>query len=229
MRFRDGACHGDFMQELNISVFSNLSLSQDFFLKCAQRFKAENRRLDELINYYEHSLLGLASTDLAYVAEEDGYLKTILGLIFLSGFFNKKVVVTTANEVLKFLLSSNVDSGAIHLLNSRNRLKTYEIDFHNSIFLKRNDQSPAPRQVAAKVFALTFSDLHLLDGSSVETWEIDFQLSVDNVINGGRSCRIRRGSCIPSIFNVPTPGSKLTTFLVTDSQIQERYVHLYSH
>jgi hypothetical protein len=64
LRFRDGVCHGDIMQELNISVFSNLSLSQDFFLKCAQRFKAENRRLDELIKYYEHSLLGLASTDL---------------------------------------------------------------------------------------------------------------------------------------------------------------------
>jgi hypothetical protein len=229
LRFRDGACHGDIMKELNISVFSNLSLSQDFFLKCAQRFKAENRRLGDLINYYEQSLLGLASTDLVYVAEEDDYLKTILGLIFLSGFFNKKIVLTTGNEVLKFLLSSNIDSGAIHLLNSRNRLKIYEIDFHNSIFLKRNDQSPAPRQVAAKVFALTFSELHLLDGSSVETWEIDGQLSIDNVINRGRSCRIRRGSLISKIFNVPTAGYDVTGFLVTEHQIEERYVEVNNH
>jgi hypothetical protein len=229
LRFRDGACHGDIMKELNISVFSNLSPSQDFFLKCAQRFKAENRRLGDLINYYEQSLLGLASTDLVYVAEEDDYLKTILGLIFLSGFFNKKIVLTTENEVLKFLLSSNIDSGAIHLLNSRNRLKIYEIDFHNSIFLKRNDQSPAPRQVAAKVFALTFSELHLLDGSSVETWEIDGQLSIDNVINRGRSCRIRRGSLISKIFNVPTAGYDVTGFLVTEHQIEERYVEVNNH
>jgi hypothetical protein len=79
------------------------------------------------------------------------------------------------------------------------------------------------------VFALTFSELHLLDGCSVETWGIDDQLGMDDAVNWGQSCRIRCRSCVPSIFNVPTPGSKLTTFLVTDSQIQQRYVHLHSH
>jgi hypothetical protein len=49
--------------------------------------------------------------------------------------------------------------------------------------------SRTPRQVAAKVFALTFSELHLLDGSFIETWEIDDQLGIDNVINGRRPCR----------------------------------------
>jgi hypothetical protein len=79
------------------------------------------------------------------------------------------------------------------------------------------------------VFALTFSELHLLDGCSVETWGIEDQLATDDVVNWGQYCRIQRRRFIPSIFNVRTAGSKLTAFVVTDSQLQQRYVHLYRH
>lgn len=164
LKFQNVACHGEIMKEMDISVFSDLSLNQGFFSECAQRFKAENHHLADLIKFYHHSLLGLTSTDLAYVTEENHYLSTVLGLVLLSGFFNKKVLVITANEALKSLLNQNIDVGAIHFLRKRNRLNFYEIDFHNSIFVKHNNQNRASQQVAAKVFALTFSELHLLDG-----------------------------------------------------------------
>lgn len=63
-----------------------------FFFTCCLRLKTESHRVQQLVQHYLRSFLGLASSDLQYAACDAKYLSTVLGLVFLSGFFKNPTI-----------------------------------------------------------------------------------------------------------------------------------------
>ncbi|CAO3689815.1 unnamed protein product [Umbelopsis vinacea] len=146
---------------------------------------------------------------------ETNYLSTVLGLVFLSGFFQKPVLLITSSASLKCLLDSQADRGAFKMIRKMAEMRCYRIQISSSASL-RQKQRQRREDFVAKVHARSFSDLHLLDALQAERWGIERELGAEGWTNHGRIYKLRDVARIPCIHNIPAPGSLLRTLLVTD-------------
>jgi hypothetical protein len=99
----------------------------------------------------------------------------VLGLVLLSGFFNKPILLITSSESLKCLLDSQADRGAFKMIGEIGEMRFYRIQVSSSAFL-RQKRRQRREDFVAKVYARPFSDLHLLDALQAERWGIEREL-----------------------------------------------------
>lgn len=222
--FQEDGCLDNILKQLDARVFGHddrISQSEDFFLMCCLRFKTESHRVQPLVQHYLQSFLGLTGSDLEYVADETNYLSTLLGLVLLSGFFQKPILLITSSASLKCLLDSQADRGAFKMIREIAEMRFYRIQVSSSAFLRQR-QRQRREDFVAKVYARPFSDLHLLDAQQAERWGIEREFGPEGSTNYARSYKLRDVTRIPFIHNIPVPGSLLQTLLVTDDQIKTR-------